>query len=174
MENCGGLILYRKIESSDELEFFLAHPGGPYYKHKDYWVFPKGGIEECDKDQYFNEYIDGNVYQTSYRNTAIREYVEETGDEMPIKLGIIPIYYGNFKQRVTKRIFVFFHKCTWDLKPENCFSNTIEIEYHGKIITIPENDDYKWMTYDELKNKTHEKHLKIYQNIIKNYKNFDY
>lgn len=41
-----GLLLYRVREG--ELEFLLAHPGGPFWKDRDagVWTIPKGEIEE--------------------------------------------------------------------------------------------------------------------------------
>ena len=40
-----GLLMYRL--RSGRLELFLAHPGGPYFSHKDdgHWTIPKGEIE---------------------------------------------------------------------------------------------------------------------------------
>jgi predicted NUDIX family NTP pyrophosphohydrolase len=58
-----GLLMYR--QQPNGLEVFLAHPGGPYLKNKDwgYWGIPKGEIEA-------NE---------AYLDAAIREFGEETG-----------------------------------------------------------------------------------------------
>ena len=168
IEKSCGLILYRKRENKNELEFFLSHPGGPHNKYKDYWLFPKGHIEEIDIDTESILLSDLKSWMKSEKNAAIREYIEETGDKTPIKLNINPTYIGQVRQSKKKIVYVFAHVCTWDLKPEDCFSNTIEVEYKGEIITIPENDDYKWMTYNELKDKTHEKHLPFYQKIIEN------
>src|SRR5437868_863824 len=58
-----GLLLYRK--SGNNLEVFLVHPGGPFWKNKDetVWSIPKGE---------FNENEDA-------LKAAIREFFEETG-----------------------------------------------------------------------------------------------
>jgi predicted NUDIX family NTP pyrophosphohydrolase len=58
-----GLLMYRYSEG--ELEVFLAHPGGPFLKNKDwgYWGIPKGEIEAGE----------------AYLDTACREFFEETG-----------------------------------------------------------------------------------------------
>jgi predicted NUDIX family NTP pyrophosphohydrolase len=41
-----GLLMYRVRET--ELEFLLAHPGGPFWKHRDAgaWTIPKGEIQD--------------------------------------------------------------------------------------------------------------------------------
>ncbi|MFH0712696.1 MAG: NUDIX domain-containing protein [Candidatus Jorgensenbacteria bacterium] len=58
-----GLLMYRIREGKPE--FFLVHPGGPFWKNKDEgaWSIPKGGIE---KDE-------GGL------TAAKREFEEETG-----------------------------------------------------------------------------------------------
>jgi predicted NUDIX family NTP pyrophosphohydrolase len=169
IEKSGGLILFRKRNGENKIEFFLAHPGGPHNKNNDYWLFPKGRNEIDDWSDDIKFKNDEESIIKAFKNTAIREYIEETGDKTPIILNINPIFFGSFKQRENKIVYVFSHKCTWDLKPENCFSNIIEFEYKGEIIKIPENDDYKWMTFDELKNKTHQKHLPYYKKIIEKF-----
>ena len=41
-----GILLYRK--TNGHLEFFLVHPGGPFFKNKDdgAWSIPKGVVEQ--------------------------------------------------------------------------------------------------------------------------------
>ncbi|MDR7868442.1 MAG: NUDIX domain-containing protein [Sporomusaceae bacterium] len=58
-----GLMMFRR--KNGELEIFLAHPGGPYLKHKDlgYWGIPKGEIEAGE----------------DLLTAAVREFAEETG-----------------------------------------------------------------------------------------------
>src|SRR4051812_25902050 len=58
-----GLLLYRVREG--QLEVFLAHPGGPFFAHKDdgHWTIPKGEVESGE----------------DLLATAIREVQEETG-----------------------------------------------------------------------------------------------
>src|SRR6266700_2645843 len=45
-----GLVVYRTKERG--LEVFLAHPGGPFFTHKDHghWTIPKGEVEP-DEDR---------------------------------------------------------------------------------------------------------------------------
>jgi len=59
----GGLLMYRWVDQ--QLQVFLAHPGGPYFRDKDngVWSIPKGEIEgEEDK-----------------LTAAVREFEEEIG-----------------------------------------------------------------------------------------------
>src|SRR4051812_18475776 len=58
-----GLVMYRRREG--QWQFFLAHPGGPFFARKDdgYWTIPKG---EADHGEVMLE-------------TAKREFEEETG-----------------------------------------------------------------------------------------------
>lgn len=58
-----GLLMYRW--RSGRLEVFLAHPGGPYFQHKDegYWTIPKGELEEGE----------------DHLQAARREFEEEIG-----------------------------------------------------------------------------------------------
>ncbi len=61
-----GILLYRKI--NDQLEVFLVHPGGPFFKNKDdgVWSIPKG------------EFLDDEDALTA----AKREFFEETGQSI--------------------------------------------------------------------------------------------
>ena len=58
-----GLLMYRKTPSGPE--FFLVHPGGPFFAKKDdgAWSIPKGLVDE-------NEDL---------KDAALREFMEETG-----------------------------------------------------------------------------------------------
>src|SRR6267142_7199848 len=61
-----GLLLYRM--SDGRLEVFLAHPGGPFFAHRDdgHWTIPKGEIEPGEE----------------FLETALREFKEEVGIEI--------------------------------------------------------------------------------------------
>jgi predicted NUDIX family NTP pyrophosphohydrolase len=62
MRKSAGLLVYRFVDKQPE--FFLVHPGGPYWKGKEAgaWTIPKGEFEEEDP-----------------LTAAIREFGEETG-----------------------------------------------------------------------------------------------
>ena len=63
-----GLLMYRW--KNGQLEVFLAHPGGPFFKTKDegHWTIPKGEVDEGE----------------SLLETARREFQEEVGKREPI------------------------------------------------------------------------------------------
>lgn len=62
-----GLMLYRHVP--DGVEVLVAHPGGPFFAHKDAgaWSIPKGELD-IDEDE---------------RDAAAREFAEETGLPVP-------------------------------------------------------------------------------------------
>src|SRR4051812_39715043 len=71
-----GLLMYRLRDG--QVEVFLAHPGGPYFRHKDegHWTIPKGEINKGE----------------DLLETAVREFSEEVGFEPHgpyIELGFI-------------------------------------------------------------------------------------
>lgn len=89
-----GLLMYRL--KNEELEVFLAHPGGPYLKNKDLgcWGIPKGEVED----------------EESLLATAIREFQEETGIEPHgdfLPLGSVVLTSG-------KTIFAWAFQGDWD------------------------------------------------------------
>jgi len=171
METSSGIILFRERSNTKELEFFVAHPGGPFHKNNDIWYFPKGGIEEKDYHMLPSGYKCSEL-QAAW-TASYREFYEETGDMTLQLLSSLPIYLGKIKQSTKKNVIAFAKECYWNLDPDKCYSNEIEIEYpskSGKFITIPENDKFAWMTYENLKDKTHPKHLVFYEQIIEKYK----
>jgi len=83
-----GILMYR---FNLDLEVFLAHPGGPFYKKKDdgQWSVPKGQVE---KDE---ELIDA----------AIREFQEETSIQIESTSQLI--FLGDVIQKSGKRVYVW-------------------------------------------------------------------
>src|SRR3712207_5521010 len=101
-----GLLLFRRPEG--ELEFFLAHPGGPFWRTRDLgaWTVPKGLVEKGE---------DPLV-------AAIREFEEETGlrPEGPF----MPL--GSVRQKAGKIV----HAWAWEgeADPRRVRSNTMRTE----------------------------------------------
>jgi predicted NUDIX family NTP pyrophosphohydrolase len=90
MKKSAGILIYRK--KNGKIQIFLVHPGGPFWKNKDLnsWSIPKGEIEN----------------EEDLKNTAIREFEEETGivltDEDKEKI----FYLGEMKSK-NKIVYVF-------------------------------------------------------------------
>lgn len=60
-----GILLYKR--EAGGVKVLLLHPGGPVWERKDFWLFPKGGVEEGE----------------DHRQAARREFLEETGSPVP-------------------------------------------------------------------------------------------
>lgn len=142
MRYSAGIIPFRINNTTNELEFFLGHPGGYGWKNKNYWAFMKGHVEEGE----------------TWQDTAVREFKEETGlpladlrTESLISLGTV--------QQNSGKVAVAFGLHYPNINPDTCFSNVIE---DG---VTPEIDAYKWIPYDKLENVTHKSHLIFYEQI---------
>jgi predicted NUDIX family NTP pyrophosphohydrolase len=114
------------------LEFFLVHPGGPFFKNKDagVWGIPKG-LPEPGED---------------LLKTAIREFEEETG--IAPAGPYAPL--GAIKQKRGKIVHAWTFIGSWE--PHNGIkSNTFSIEWpphSGKFQVFPEQDKAAWMDLD--------------------------
>lgn len=118
--------MYRKTTSG--LEFFLVHPGGPYWRNKDVgaWSIPKGLVEPGE------EVLDA----------AQREFTEETGIH-PVG-PFTPL--GSLKTRGGKTLHAWAFFGAWN-EDEGIVSNHIQIEFpyrSKKFLTIPEVDRAAW------------------------------
>jgi predicted NUDIX family NTP pyrophosphohydrolase len=134
MRKSAGLLVYRRKES--ELEVFLVHPGGPFWKGKDAgaWSIPKGEFS-ADEDPLL---------------AARREFREETGQEVE----------GSFLELKTIRQKAGKLVCAWaiegDIDETKIVSNTFRQEYpykSGKWITVPEVDKAGWFSLEVAKQK---------------------
>ncbi|MFD0750134.1 NUDIX domain-containing protein [Mucilaginibacter calamicampi] len=125
-----GILLYRNINS--QLEVFLVHPGGPFFKNKDAgaWSIPKG------------EFLDDE----DPLQAAKREFLEETGQQVEgdfIKLSPIKLKSGKI---------VHAWAVEGDIDDNIIVSNTFEIEWpprSGKMASFPEVDRAGWFGVDE-------------------------
>ena len=134
-----GLLMYRI--KNNQLEVFLVHPGGPYWKHKDdgSWSIPKGEIEEGE-----------DLFET-----AKREFEEETGIKIKaekfIELGDVVRKGGENYPAKTIHIWAFEGDWSGLLK-----HNMITIEYpykSGKMIKIPEVDRAEFFNEENAEKK---------------------
>lgn len=109
------------------LEVLLAHPGGPYFQHKDegHWTIPKG---EPDAGE-------------DLLSVARREFEEETG----CKPNGPFITLSPITQKGGKVVHAWaFHG---DCDATQCRSNTFRIEWpprSGKLQEFPEMDRAEW------------------------------
>ncbi|HVT11397.1 MAG TPA: NUDIX domain-containing protein [Fimbriimonadaceae bacterium] len=128
-----GILLYRRASArpgaerelpDDEFEVFLAHPGGPFWAGKDdgAWTIPKGLIEDGEDKL----------------AAAIREFDEETGIRLKgpfVELGSVRLKSGKV---------VHAWACEGDADPDQVRSNTVEVRWAGKTLTVPEVDRCAW------------------------------
>ena len=143
MEKSAGIIPYRYFDG--RVQYFLAHP----YGAKNYWAFMKGRLEEGEDTL----------------KAAIREFKEESGLDIEISPKELR-YLGTVRQRKDKLVSAY----AWNfgkIKPEECHSNLIEDS------DKPENDDFKWMTIEEVREKTHKTHITFYEQIEETYGKID-
>lgn len=119
-----GLLMYRR--SSQGLEVLLVHPGGPFWKKRDFgvWTIPKGLVEPGE-----------DLFKT-----ACREFTEETS--------LIPqapyLELPEIKQS-SKRVKAWAFE--GDCDPRQVHSNTFEMEWppkSGKMQEFPEVDRADW------------------------------
>jgi predicted NUDIX family NTP pyrophosphohydrolase len=140
-----GLLMFRK--QKNELQFFLVHPGGPFFakKNEGVWSIPKG-LPEGDEE----------ILQT-----AQREFFEETG------IKPTPPFYplGSIKLKSGKIIHAWSFEGDWDAK-DGIASNIFLMEWppsSKKFIDIPEVDRAEWMTYDQAAKMIHPNQLPFLQ-----------
>ncbi|HEY1032837.1 MAG TPA: NUDIX domain-containing protein [Flavipsychrobacter sp.] len=134
MKISAGILLYRQV--SKELQVFLVHPGGPFWKHKDEgaWSIPKGETEG----------------KTELLAVARKEFQEETGTAID----------GDFTalQPVKLKSGKVIHAFTieGDIDADTIRSNTFPLEWpprSGKTIQVPEVDKAGWFTVAEARKK---------------------
>ena len=130
-----GILLYRIAGGAPEV--LLVHPGGPYWARKDAgaWSIPKG------------EYLDGE----DPRACALREFVEETGVELPPgELAEL----GSVKQKGGKTVSAW--AVEGDLDAGSVRSNTFTMEWpprSGRTEEFPEIDRAEWFGIDAAREK---------------------
>lgn len=120
-----GLLLFRR--RGDMLELFLAHPGGPFWAHRDdgAWTIPKGALNADE----------------ALLDAARREFEEETG--LRPTGPFLPL--GSIRQKAGKIV----HAWAWegDADPARVTSNSMRTEWprgSGQWLTFPEVDRCAW------------------------------
>ena len=134
MKTSAGILLYRFNKKN--IEVFLVHPGGPFWKNKDEgaWSVPKGEYEK-DEDPL---------------KAAIREFKEETG--ISIEGDFISLKPVKLKSGKLVKAWALEK----DIDATAVKSNTFLLEWpprSGKKIEVPEVDKAEWFTIPEAKKK---------------------
>ena len=120
-----GILLYRR--SGTGIEVLLVHPGGPYWRSKDIWMIPKGGIEAGEEPA----------------AAARREFEEELGTKPEGAL----LALGRIRQKGGKWVEAF--ALEGDLDADEIVSNSFSVEWpprSGGFQLFPEVDRAAWFS----------------------------
>jgi len=128
MKQSAGILLFKK--SGNETEFFLVHPGGPFFikKNEGWWTIPKGELLEDEEPL----------------TAALREFEEETGYRPSGDF----ILLEPIRQKGGKVVLCW--AVEGDLEPASIKSNTFQTEWpprSGKMKSFPEIDKGSWFNY---------------------------
>ncbi|HTX39121.1 MAG TPA: NUDIX domain-containing protein [Bryobacteraceae bacterium] len=129
-----GFLMFRR--SAGEVQVFLVHPGGPFWKKKDLaaWSLPKGEYPE-DEDSF---------------SAATREFEEETG--IRAQGPFTPL--GQVRQPGGKLVTAWAFE--GDCDPAALRSNRFSLEWpkgSGRLQEFPEIDRGAWFGFDEARRK---------------------
>ena len=141
-----GLLMYRV--RAGELEFLLAHPGGPFWKNRDAgaWTIPKGEIQPGEEPL----------------AAARREFEEEIGTKpdgefIPLK----PV-----TQKGGKLVHAWAFEGAFDAT--SLQSNTFQMEWpprSGKFQTCPEVDQARFFGMAEAKEKINQAQIAFLEEL---------
>jgi predicted NUDIX family NTP pyrophosphohydrolase len=141
-----GILLYRYTDGVPE--FFLVHPGGPFWIRKDVgaWSVPKGELNE-DEDVLLG---------------AKREFEEETSIKVDGKFIALKAVKGSNGKTI--RIFALQH----DIDPSLVKSNLFSLEWpakSGKFREFPEVDRGGWFSFEDAVVKINKHQLPVLQEL---------
>ena len=133
-ETSAGILLYRR---QPELEVFLGHMGGPFWRGKDAaaWSLPKGTYTDEEEPL----------------AAALREFAEEVGQPAP---EVEYLELGAFRYSSGKLVTVFAGEADFD--PSDIRSNVFEIEWpprSGRRQAFPELDAAGWFAPDDARER---------------------
>jgi predicted NUDIX family NTP pyrophosphohydrolase len=143
-----GILLYRI--KNKEPEFFIVHPGGPFWANKDEgaWSIPKGEFAENEKPL----------------DAAIREFYEETGFEIEGKF----IELNPVKLKSGKIVLVWGLERDIDPEKVKCHS-FFTVEWppkSGRQKEFPEIDRSGWFSKEIVKKKLNPAQNPLIEEII--------
>jgi len=147
MKQSAGILLFRKKDQ--QLEFFIVHPGGPFFAKKDlgFWTVPKGELNDNEEPL----------------TAAIREFAEETGKILSGDF----IELSPIVQKGGKKVSCW--AAEGELDPLDIVSNTFEIEWpprSGKRQNFAEVDKAGWFTYNDAIKHINEKQVALLDELI--------
>lgn len=146
MKTSAGILLYRFNKKN--VEVFLVHPGGPFWKNKDEgaWSIPKGEYTEDEEPL----------------KAAIREFKEETG--ISVEGDFIPLKPVKLKSGKLVKAWALEK----DIDATVIKSNTFLLEWppkSGKKIEVPEIDRAGWFAIQEAKEKINTGQLPLLEEL---------
>jgi predicted NUDIX family NTP pyrophosphohydrolase len=142
-----GILLFRF--NNGQLQVFLIHPGGPFFRNKDNacWSIPKG------------EFLDNEEALLA----AKREFEEETGQSIDGKFfALAPI-----RQKSGKKVFAW--AVEGNIDETNITSNTFEMEWpprSGKKQIFPEVDKAAWLDIETAKTKIIAAQVELIESLL--------
>lgn len=144
-----GLLLYK---TSPQLQVFLAHPGGPFWEHKDEgaWGIPKGEPNEGE----------------ALFAAARREFFEETGISVPSEESVYT-YLETIQFPSGKVAHCWAFEGDWSGPLEG--TSFAQVEWpprSGKIIAVPEIDKAEFFTVDAARTKMSEHQFPFVERLI--------
>ena len=154
-QHSAGLLMFRR---SPALEFFLVHPGGPFFARKDdgVWTIPKGLIEPGE----------------GALAVAAREFEEETG-RSPAECGLPgePIALGSVRQRGGKLVEAWGFEGRWP-EGEAVRSNTFRLEWpprSGHWQEFPEVDRGGFFSLAEARRKLNPAQVEFLDRLLQHF-----
>jgi len=144
-----GIVAYRV--RNEALEVFLAHPGGPFFVHKDagHWTIPKGEVEPGE----------------GLLAAAIREFQEEIGIAIDRNARFLDL--GSIEQKGGKTVHAWAVAVDWEASPP-IKSNLFKLEWpsgSGRWQEFPEVDQARFFPLDEAKRKLKERQRPLLERL---------
>lgn len=146
MKQSAGLLLFKKNRAG--LEFFLVHPGGPFFARRDNgaWTVPKGEIMQGEEPL----------------EAALREFEEETGKRVSGKF--IPL--EPVVQKGGKRMYCWAVRTSIDAGTIK--SNVFRMQWpprSGVVVEYPEIDKGNWFPMEEAVRKINERQVPFLEQV---------
>ncbi len=142
-----GILLFKYCDG--ELQVLLAHPGGPFWRHRDdgAWSIPKGELAPGEPAE----------------GAARREFAEETG---VAPTGVLQSL-GSVRQRGGKQVVGFALEGDFDVT--SLRGNQFEVEWpphSGQRAAFPEIDRVQWFALEVARRKILEGQLPFLDRLV--------